>query len=259
MRKTLSALLGTLFLLTLCCCSPKQEYKLLENADISQNSLALFCFDGEQTTIKYVFNREEERIISEINKLNARQVDLDNIPDLKIPCFGLEIGDISLTYSNGYWLDKNGKVYKANYDFKNAYIKAESDEPIISSGGLLMPNSWYLGAKDVRFYQKSKYMKNVKAGLSISFVSYEDNIATVNLKNTAHIDGTVGEYFTLQKKIDGEWYTIPPKEPMVFHAVGYSLQEGQDIDMKCHLNAYGDLQKGQYRIEMEGIVCEFEI
>ena len=242
MRKTLSALLGTLFLLTLCCCSPKQDHKLLENADISQNSLALFCFDGEQTTIKYVFNREEERIISEINKLNARQVDLDNIPDLKIPCFGLEIGDISLTYSNGYWLDKNGKVYKANYDFKNAYIKAESDEPIISSGGLLMPNSWYLGAKDIRFYQKSKYMKNVKAGLSISFVSYEDNIATVNLK-----------------KIDGKWYTIPPKEPMVFHAVGYTLQEGQNIDMKCHLNAYGDLQKGQYRIEMEGIVCEFEI
>jgi len=259
MRKTLSVLLCTVFMLTLCCCSPKQEHKLLENVNVTDNSLALFCFDGESTYVKFVFEGQEEKIITEINNLNARQVDLAGIPDLKIPCYGIEIGDIYLTYSNGYWLDKDAKVYKAKYDFENTFIKAPSDEPQIHKGGLRMPNSWYLGAKDIRFYQKSEYMKNVKAGLSISFVSYEDNTVTVNLKNTAHSDCTVGNIFTLQKLINGEWYTIPSKDPMAFTAIAYELASGQDIDLKCNLAPYGELEKGQYRIEKEGIVCEFEI
>lgn len=259
MRKLLTVLLCTVFMLTLCCCSPKQEHKLLENAPVSENAMALYRFDGEQTEVKWIFNEQEEKIVSEINKLNARSVDSAGIPDLKMPCYGIEIGEIHLTYSNGYWLDKSGSVYKVKYDLEKAFKNAQSEDMQTDKGGLRMPNAWYLGTKDVRFYQKAADMKSEKDGLVISFVGIEGNTATVNLKNTANDPKQIGEYFKLQKKIDGVWYTIPSKDSMAFHDIAYNLESGQDLDFKHNLAPYGELAKGQYRIEMEGIVCEFEI
>ena len=259
MRKSFSVLLCTVFMLTLCCCSPKQEHKLLENLPVSESAMALYRFDGEQTEVKWIFDEQEAKLVSEINKLNARSVDSSGIPDLKMPCYGIEIGEIYLTYSNGYWLDKSGAVYKVKYDFETAFKNAKSEETKTEKSGLCMPNAWYLGTKDVRFYQKAEDMKSEKDGLTISFKGFENNVITVNLKNTGNDRLEIGEQFKLQKKIDGVWYTIPSKEPMAFHAVAHNLESGQDIDMKHNLAPYGELAKGMYRIETEGIVCEFEI
>ena len=259
MRKLLTVLLCTVFMLTLCCCSPKQEHKLLENAPVSESAMALYRFDGEQTEVKWIFDEQEEKLVSEINKLNARSVDSAGIPDLKMPCYGIEIGEIHLTYSNGYWLDKSGAVYKAKYDFENAFKNAKSEDIQTDKGGLRMPNAWYLGTKDVRFYQKAEDLKSEKDGLSISFAGIQDKTVTVNLKNTGNDTKQIGEYFKLLKLIDGVWYTIPSKDTMAFTAVAYNLESGQDMDIKCNLAPYGELAKGQYRIEKEGIVCEFEI
>ena len=258
MRKLISVLLLTVMMLFLCCCAPKQPHKLLENAPADGNDMALLFFDGNETVVKWISQKnDKEKIISGINALKAYAVDSDGIPELKFPCFGIETGDYSLTYSNGYWLDKNGSVYKAEYDFVLAFqTTGETDN---HRGGLRMPNAWYLGQKDVRFYRKESEGRNERAGLAISFVSYQDKIATVKMTNTAHVGGTVVEYFTLQKKIDGVWYTIPPKEPIAFHDIAYEVEGGKDIDMKCDLSPYGDLTPGMYRIEKHEIVCEFEI
>lgn len=259
MRKSLSVLLCTVFMLTLCCCSTKQEHKLIENVNTSENAMALYRFDGEKTEVKWIFDEQDEKIISAINKLNAKSVDSAGIPDLKMPCYGIEIGKVYLAYSNGYWLDKTGSVYKAKYDFETVFKNAKSEDTKTEESGICMPNAWYLGAKDVRFYQKTGDMKSEKDGLVISFAGIEDSIATVNLKNTGNDRVEIGEMFKLQKKIDGVWYTIPSKETMAFNAIAHNLESGQDLDMKCPLAPYGELAKGQYRIEMEGIVCEFEI
>ena len=264
MRKTASIILCIVMALSLCCCSKKEGRKLLEKASPKTSALVLYSFDGEETTLKIVFEDQEEKFIEEINKLNAIRVDSAEIPDIKFPCYGIEINDtdgneIELTYSNGYWLVNDGSVYMANFDFASAFKNAQADTPSTYKSGLYMPNAWYLGAKDVRFYQKADDMTNEKNGIAISFVSYKKNIVTVRLKNNTDEQYIYGEYFTLQKRIDGVWYTIPPKTDFAFNDLGYVLEPGGESEAKCDLTLYGDLGPGLYRLEKEDVVTEFEV
>ena len=263
MRKLYAFAVCITMLFALCSCSNRQPQKLMQDASVETSGLALYCFDGEKTTVKWIFQEQENKIVSDINKLKAYPVDAAAIPDIKLPCYGLEISDskgeeISLTYSNGYWLDKNGSVYKAKYDLEKIFKEAESETTADFDGGIDLPNSWILGQRDVRFYSKAGDMKSEKEGMSISFVSYSADVVTVKLKNTSSQEVVTGEYFTLQRQIDGIWYKIPPREKMIFHDIGYSLGAGQEIEFKCDLKLYGDLPQGLYRVEKEGIVAEFE-
>ena len=113
MRKLIAVLLLTVMMLSLCCCAPKQPHKLLENAPADGSDMALLFFDGNKTVVKWITQKnDKEKIISGINDLKAYAVDSDGIPELKFPCFGIETGEYSFTYSNGYWLDKNGSDYR---------------------------------------------------------------------------------------------------------------------------------------------------
>ena len=264
-KSILGIIISLLAVFLLSACKETGGIKLLDNASPETCALALYYFDGEKTEMKWIFDQEEEeKIIEEINKLNTKQVDSSKIADIKVPCYGIGISDkdgeeICLSYCDGLWLTKDGNVYKAKYNLKKLYDKT-SDTGNSYDGGLLYPNAALLGEYDVRFYQKVGDFPGEKNNISLSFVSFEDNIVTVSLKNDSGADFFYGEYFSLQKKIDGEWYVLPMKMTnWGYTDIGLYLPAGESSEEICNLMPYGTLEKGTYRIEKEGLAAEFEV
>ena len=266
MKKSSLGILITLiavFLLSACKGST-QNIKLLDNASPETSAMALYYFDGEKTEIKWIFDQsEEETIIEEVNNLKIKSVDSSKMAEIKAPCYGIGICDkdgeeMCFSYCDGIWLAKDGSVYKANYNLKKYYDKApDSDESY--DGGIVFPNAALLGEYDISFYEKAGDMPSEKNNISLSFVSLEDNIVTVSIKNDSRSDFLYGEYFSLQKKIDGEWYILPMKDDCAYVAIGLWLPAGETSEEICNLTPYGTLEKGTYRIEKEGLAAEFEV
>lgn len=239
---------------------------LLDKASPQTSAMAFYYFDGKNTVIKRLYDQaEEQRIIDEINMLNITPVEKTKVSEMKVPCYGLEISDIDgyeiwLTYSNGLWLLKSGDVYEAKYDFDSLYSDIPDDDSTISLGGMSMINSAILGQYDTRYYSKSENLENTKEGITLSFVSYENNIVTVKLQNDSDEDFFYGMYFTLQKEIDGVWYSLPVRlSNYAFEDIGLILPAGQNSEETCDLTMYGDLDSGHYRIEKEGMATDFLI
>ena len=254
------------FILVLSACNAggTQDIILLENADSEECALELCYFDGEKTEIKWIFDdEEEEKVVAEINSLKTKAMDSSKIEEFKVPCYGLGIsnkdgGEMTLTYSDGLWLLKDGSVYQAKYDLKKLYDKTPE---VINSydSGILFPNAALLGKYDIRFYRKSEDLPSEKNGVSLLFVSLVDNRVTVSIKNDSDGYFSYGEYYTLQKKIDGEWYTLPCVKEWAFYDVLLEIPAGATTEEICDLTPYGTLEKGTYRIEKEGLAAEFEI
>lgn len=74
---------------------------------------------------------------------------------------------------------------------------------------------------------------------------------TVAFKNNSNRQCTYGDYFCLEKKINGRWYQVPVTIDgnYGFNAIGYDLASGdageREVDWKW---LYGSLNTGEYRI-----------
>ena len=61
-----------------------------------------------------------------------------------------------------------------------------------------------------------------------------------------------GEYFSLQKQTNGQWYTIPVKADNVgFQDIAHILPDGESISETYNLDLYGTLEPGIYWLVME--------
>lgn len=264
MKKTTILVLCFMFAIALLSCGNKQDYKLLENASPETSAMSFYYFDGENTTVKWLFDVAKERkIIEDINKLMTKSVANTRVADMKVPCYGIEIVDkdgfeIWLTYSNGLWLLKDGTVYEADYDFKTLYDGVADTDLDILEGGINMLNAAILGQYDIRYYAKAEDMSNTRDGVTLSVTAVEGNVVTVKIQNDSDEDFFYGEYFTLQKEIDGFWYTIPVRlSNYGFHDIGRILQAHNSSEEKCDITMYGELDNGHYRIEKQQLVADF--
>ena len=74
---------------------------------------------------------------------------------------------------------------------------------------------------------------------------------TVIIKNRSDNDCIFGEFFELEKKINGQWYKVPVtiEGDYGFNSIGYDLPSGETrewaVDWKW---LYGSLESGEYRI-----------
>ena len=84
--------------------------------------------------------------------------------------------------------------------------------------------------------------------MSLSLVDLKGKTATVRFTNNSEYEYVFGEDYSLQKLIDGEWYTLSTKEDICFNAMGYHVDPGASRDMDCDLTPYGELEEGSYRI-----------
>lgn len=242
------------------------DNQLLDKASPETSAMSLHYFDGEKTEIKWLYDsKEEQKIIDAINNLFAVKCDSSRITDFTTPCYGLEISDkdgymIWLTYCNGLWLNKDGSVYEAKYNFEKIYNDVHSDSVEIVSGGSGMTNAGLLGEYDVRYYSKASEMSSLKDGVKLSISAIDGNIVKVLLQNNSSDDFIYGTYYSLHKEIDGVWYILPNKlSNYGFTDIAMILANGESREEQCDLTMYGELQDGHYRIEKEGLVAEFSI
>ena len=63
---------------------------------------------------------------------------------------------------------------------------------------------------------------------------------TVRITNKSGEDFSYGEYFSLQKQIDGQWYTIPVRADNVgFQDIANILPDGESASETYNLDIYG--------------------
>ena len=244
----------------------KGEYELLKEASPESSAMSFYYFDGENTTTKLLFDEAKEKnIIDEINNLKTTRCDSGRINDMTVPCYGLTISDkdgyeIWLTYSNGLWLLKDGTLFEAKYDFEKTYDEISTEHEYTQNGGINMPNAAILGKYDLRYYSESETMGPERDGVSLSVKSVKDNIVTVTIQNNTEAEFCYGTYFSLQKEIDGVWYTLPiALSNYGFTDIACILSPGNSTEETCDLTMYGELSDGHYRIEKEKMAAEFFI
>ena len=257
-------MLCLMFTLALVGCGKRQDRKMLENASPETSAMAFYYFDGENTTVKWLYDvAQEQKIVANINKLMTKSVANTRVADMKVPSYGIAISDkdgseIWLTYSNGLWLLKDGSVYEADYDFKTLYDSVPDTDLDTMEGGINMLNSAILGQYDVSYYEKVEDMTSTRDGVTLSVTSVKDNIVTVKIQNDSDQDFFYSQYFTLQKEIDGSWYKLPVRlSNYGFIDIGIVLEPHKNATEKCDLTMYGELDKGHYRIEKEQLVADF--
>jgi hypothetical protein len=74
---------------------------------------------------------------------------------------------------------------------------------------------------------------------------------TLVFKNNSRSQCIYGEDFSLEKKINGEWYQVPVtiKGNYGFNSIGYNLASGDEKEKAMDWGwLYGNLNRGEYRI-----------
>lgn len=81
---------------------------------------------------------------------------------------------------------------------------------------------------------------------------------TVRITNNSGEEFSYGEYFSIQKQIDGQWYTVPVRADNVgFQDIAHILTNGESASETYNLNIYGTLEPGTYRLVVETLSAEF--
>ena len=81
---------------------------------------------------------------------------------------------------------------------------------------------------------------------------------TVLITNSSGEEFSYGEYFSLQKQIDGQWYTMPVRADNIgFRDIAYILPNGKSASKTYNLDIYGTLEPGLYRLVVETLSAEF--
>lgn len=265
MKKVVSLLLSLVMLLSLVSCSSSSK-KVVANLGepgpemilgySEDSAMSIFCFDGETTTCKYIF---DDAMIGEIvTKINS----LDNVyetPDVLSaewvePAYGLTIqsnyGDrINLAYSNGLWITQYGDVYRAEgVGLERFFELAEDGET--SEGGRYFPNSIYICEYDAKYYTKSEKFEFVD-GVNLKITNSSDGILDMILTNNTDGNLPYGGSFKLQRKIGGDWYYVPESDHLItcIAGGGPSLLPGEAVVLSAQYSYnYNYLISGKYRV-----------
>ena len=89
--------------------------------------------------------------------------------------------------------------------------------------------------------------------------------ATVTIKDTNPEPYVYGEWYEVDRKVDGKWYVVEPViEAYGFHDMGYLVDENCEVKFDIDWTwLYGELPAGTYRILKqaggESVAVSFEI
>ncbi|MBP5553394.1 MAG: hypothetical protein J6X94_00830 [Lachnospiraceae bacterium] len=275
---------AAIFLILLSSCSSKdgrenmsvkdierepKEHKLMELASPGTSAMSIYRYDGQNCIKRLVFDKDwEQELIDEVNSIELKTADETELYGWGEPCYGIAIGgtdgmEIWLAYHEGLWLEKGGAVYYGMCDLEKYFDKAanlkDTKETSFDWGAL--PNNAILKKYDLKYCRKATgdvYHEN--AGISLDFVSFKDNVVTLEYHNNSDKSFEYGAGFELQERINGEWYVISPLlSNYGFNALAYLLPSGKEVQVACYLEMYGELGKGHYRIVKEELGAEFDV
>ena len=100
---------------------------------------------------------------------------------------------------------------------------------------------------------ESEYNITEVENVSTSITDISQTGATIIIKDTNVIKYTYGEWYKMEKEMDGVWYELPTKiKEYGFDSKGYNVDEKNEVKFDINWEwLYGKLPTGSYRIIKE--------
>ena len=237
---------------------------ILAGASPDTSALQMYYFDGETVVVRTLYDSgTEKEVIKKINVIPLLAAEEDALSQMEPPFYGFWISgqdgfDISVSPSGGVWLKNDGAVYYGDTDLSVLWEQMEGkDEDIWNV--LNFPNAGRLSAYHTIFLLKAdEQTAESPEGLTMTVEDIGTSEITVRIANNSGEEFSYGEYFSLQKQIDGQWYTIPVRADNVgFQDIAHILPDGESASETYNLDLYGTLEPGIYRLVVETLFAEF--
>lgn len=269
MKKTFLLLLTTFIILTMSGCQP-QKNTLWEKASPQNSALAFFCYDGESTTLQYLFSSGSiTKLLDELSSVRATAADKWSPELITLPVYGIQIMDtdgnpLEAAWSNGYLITQDGNAYRFDFDFSVITDTYEFDSPDTWASTAVLPCADHLSKYNGQWYTTLMNESDTLTppeGISLEITDVSDQKIKATLTNQTGNEWCYGEFFSLQTELDGKWYIVPTTSGTnwAFNAIGYILTAGQETSKTYSLDMYGDLPDGNYRIIVENLSAEFSV
>ena len=237
---------------------------ILAGASPDTSALQMYYFDGETVVVRTLYDSDTEKeVIKKINGIPLQAAEEDALSQMEPPFYGFWISgqdgfDISVAASGGVWLKNDGAVYYGDTDLSGLWEQMEGkDEDTWNA--LNFPNAGRLSAYHTIFLLKAdEQTAEVPEGLTLTVEDIGTSEITVRITNNSGEEFSYGEYFSIQKQIDGQWYTVPVRADNVgFQDIAHILPNGESASETYNLNIYGTLEPGTYRLVVETLSAEF--
>ena len=237
---------------------------ILAGASPDTSALQMYYFDGETVVVRTLYDSgTEKEVIKKINVIPLLAAEEDALSQMEPPFYGFWISgqddfDISVAASGGVWLKNDGAVYYGDTDLSVLWEQMEGkDEDTWNV--LNFPNAGRLSAYHTIFLLKAdEQTAESPEGLTMPVEDIGTSGITVRIANNSGEEFSYGEYFSLQKQIDGQWYTIPVRADNVgFQDIAHILPDGESASETYNLDLYGTLEPGIYRLVVETLFAEF--
>ncbi|MEQ2595606.1 immunoglobulin-like domain-containing protein [[Clostridium] symbiosum] len=238
---------------------------ILAGASPDTSAFQLYYFDGRAVTVRTLYDPGmEKELIKKINALPMEIADEGALAGMEVPFYGIWISgedgyDITVALSKGVWLKNDGTIYYGDTDLSLLWEQMEGEDEDNSLTVLNFPNAGLLAAYHPFFMLKAEDPDGEAAeGVVISVEDIQPSRITVSIANNSGEEFSYGKYFTLQKQIDGQWYTMPTQADNIgFEDIACVLPDGKTASETYDLNIYGTLEPGIYRLVVENYSVEF--
>ena len=237
---------------------------ILAGASPDTSALQMYYFDGETVVVRTLYDSDTEKeVIKKINGIPLQAAEEDALSQMEPPFYGFWISgqdgfDISVAASGGVWLKNDGAVYYGDTDLSGLWEQMEGkDEDTWNA--LNFPNAGRLSAYHTIFLLKAdEQTAEVPEGLTLTVEDIGTSEITVRITNNSGEEFSYGEYFSIQKQIDGQWYTVPVRADNVgFQDIAHILPNGESASETYNLDIYGTLEPGTYRLVVETLSADF--
>lgn len=237
---------------------------ILAGASLDTSAFQMYYFDGETVAVRTLYDSgAEKEVIKKINGIPLQAAEEDALSQMEPPFYGFWVSsqdgfDISVAASGGVWLKNDGAVYYGDTDLSGLWEQMEGkDEDTWNA--LNFPNAGRLSAYHTIFLLKAdEQTAEVPEGLTLTVEDIGTSEITVRITNNSGEEFSYGEYFSIQKQIDGQWYTVPVRADNVgFQDIAHILPNGESASETYNLNIYGTLEPGTYRLVVETLSAEF--
>lgn len=237
---------------------------ILAGANPDTSAFQMYYFDGETVTVRTLYDKDvEKELIKKINSISLQEAAESALSQMDFPFYGFRISDqdghdISVAASGGVWLKNDGAVYYGDTDLFLIWEQMEGNDED-TWNVLNFPNAGRLSAYHTFFLLKAdEQTAEGPEGLTMTVEDIGTSGITVRIANNSGEEFSYGEYFSLQKQIDGQWYTIPVRADNVgFQDIAHILPDGESASETYNLDIYGTLEPGVYRLVVETLSADF--
>jgi len=129
------------------------------------------------------------------------------------------------------------------------YVGVSPNEPYKNNIGVKY-GSWFMKYELEVENNKSTFITTEVENVSINISDISLTSATLIIKDTNNSPYTYGEWYKIEKQIDGNWYELKTKKKdYVFNEIGYLPDKNNEVKFVIDWKElYGELALGSYRI-----------